>query len=63
MADRNLSLSPREENVREVRRVPTPLHFSMDAIKSHFVDSMNEVKAQFDVAEDILESEKKMAAK
>ncbi len=63
MADRNLSLTPREENVREVRRIPTPIHFTINAIKSHFIDNMNEVKAQFDVAEDLLEREKEDGCK
>lgn len=52
---RNLSLTERIENVRDVRRVLTPVHFSTEQIMNHFTESMSGVKAQYAVAADLLE--------
>lgn len=43
MAYRNISLTPRAENTRDARPVPTPIQFSLSEIKQHFVGSMDEV--------------------
>lgn len=51
---RELSLSERTEEVRSPK--PLPIQFPLDEILRHFIDNMNTVKAQFDVA-DRLETE------
>lgn len=55
MAGRDLSLTTRVENVRELKKVTVPVHFSKEEIKEHFKDSMKEVKAQFNVAQELFE--------
>lgn len=49
-AKRNLALSLRKENQRESQQIALPVHFSLNEIKQHFIDSMNSVKSQFSVA-------------
>ena len=56
MNGRNLSLTARVEDVRESRRILTPVHFSKEQIKNHFDESMSCVKAQFEVANSLLEN-------
>ena len=54
MGRKKYELSPREENVREVHPVvSSPLHFSLDEIKQHFDDNLNELIKQFDLAESL----------
>ena len=53
---RELSLTPRIENQRDAQPITPPVQFSLDEIKQHFTESMNSVKAQYDVA-DLLASE------
>lgn len=53
MATRNLTLNVREEECREQMPVAVPVHFSPAQIKNHFVESMNGVKAQFTVADNL----------
>ena len=55
MLDRNLSLTPRSEGVRN-RIVIPPVHFTLEEILGHFIDSMEEIKKQFSVAEDLREA-------
>jgi len=50
---RDLSLTPRIENQREAQPITPPVQFSLDEIKQHFIDSMNSVKAQYDVADSL----------
>ena len=50
---RDLSLTPRIENQREAQPITPPVQFSLDEIKQHFIDSMNTVKAQYDVADSL----------
>lgn len=63
MNGRDLSLTARVEDVRESRRVLTPVHFSKEQIKKHFNESMDSVKAQFDVAESLFQSENEAGCK
>ena len=54
MGRRNLSLSPREENVRDAHPIAlTPLHFTLDEIKQHFDENMTELESQFDLADSL----------
>ena len=55
MALRNLSLTERREGNRNQNRVPT--HFSIEQIKEHFVESMESIKKQFEVADRLLSEE------
>ena len=48
---RDLSLTPRKENQREALPITPPVQFSLDEIMQHFVESMNSVKAQYNVAD------------
>ena len=56
MADRDLSLSPRIEAVREVRPIAPPVQFSLEEIKQHFEESLTGIKSQYAVAESLLNS-------
>lgn len=56
-AKRDLSLTPRKENQRAAPPISPPVQLSLNEIKQHFLESMDSVKAQFDVA-DALEAEK-----
>ena len=47
---RDLSLSPRVEEKRELKVIELPIQFSLKEIKEHFEESFNEVKAQYTVA-------------
>lgn len=51
--DRNLDLTPSQENVRDPHQ-PAVVKFRLEEIKQHFVDNMLEIKAQFDVSELLL---------
>ena len=54
MADkRDLSLTPRKENQRDAQPIVAPVHFSLNEIKQHFIESMESIKAQFDVADSL----------
>lgn len=54
MSRRNLSLSPREENVRDANPVTlTPLHFTLAEIKHRFDENMTELENQFDLADSL----------
>ena len=48
---RDLSLSPRVEEKRELKVIELPAQFSLKEIKEHFEESLNEVKAQYPVAD------------
>lgn len=48
---RDLSLSPRVEDKRELKVIELPVQFSLKEIKEHFEESLNEVKAQYPVAD------------
>lgn len=54
MEARDLSLSPRMENVREIRHVEVPVHFSCEEILSHFNESMTQVREKLAVANQVL---------
>lgn len=51
---RNLSLSPRIEDQRDAHPIEPPIQFSRNEIKQHFIDSLESVKAQYDVADALL---------
>lgn len=51
---RELSLSPRKENQRDAHLIEPPVQFSLNEIKQHFIDSLDSVKAQYDVADTLL---------
>ena len=53
-AKRDLSLSPRKENQRDAHPIEPPVQFSLNEIKRHFTDSLESVKAQYDVADTLL---------
>lgn len=56
MTERNLALTVREEECREPLQSVLPIHFSPQEIKEHFRESMDHVKAQFSVADALLET-------
>lgn len=63
MAHRDISLTPRAEDTRDARPVLMPIQFSLSEIKQHFTESMNEVKAQFAVADELNADENEIACK
>ena len=50
---RDLSLTPRKENQREAQPIIPPVQFTLGEIIQHFVESMESVKAQFEVADSL----------
>lgn len=54
MGKRNLSLTPRIEGKRDKKTVSMPVHFSLSEIKQHFDESMQSVKNQLTVADNLL---------
>lgn len=56
MAERDLSLTPRVEEVRELRPIAPPIQFSLDEIKRHFSESLNGIKEQYSVADSLASS-------
>ena len=63
MAPRDISLTPRAEDTRDARPVLMPIQFSLSEIKQHFTESMDEVKAQFAVADELNADENEIACK
>lgn len=63
MAGRNLSLTPRAEEIREVRPIAPPVQFSLAEIKQHFDESLNGVKSQYAVADSLLADENEAGCK
>ena len=53
MKKRDLSLSPRVEDKRDKKAVLPPVHFQLSEIKQHFDESMQAVKEQYAVAENL----------
>ena len=52
---RDLSLSPRKENMRDAAPIAPPVQFSLDEIKQHFTDSLDSLKCQYAVADSLLQ--------
>ncbi len=50
---RNLALAPRKEKQREAQIVSMPIHFTLSEIQQHFIESMNSVKEQYEVADSL----------
>ena len=63
MASRNISLTPRAEDTRDAHPVLIPIQFSLSEIKQHFTGSMDEVKAQFAVADKLNADKNEIACK
>ena len=58
MTKRNLSLSQRKEENRESHLIEPPIKFELSQIKSHFEESLESIKNQYDVAEGLKENNK-----
>lgn len=56
--ERNLDLNPSEENTRDSQQ-PLIVKFQLDQIKQHFDSNILEIKAQFDVAESLVNENRK----
>lgn len=63
MASRDFSLTPRAEDTRDSHPLLIPIQFSLSEIKQHFTESMDEVKAQFAVADQLNVDENEVACK
>ena len=63
MASRNIPLTPRVEDTRDAHPVLVPIQFSLLEIKQHYIESMDEVKAQFDVADELNSNSNEIACK
>lgn len=50
---RDLGLNERIENVREQRHVATPVHFDLEQIKKHFDESLESIKKQYLISDQL----------
>lgn len=50
---RDFSLTPRKENQREAKPILPPVQFSLAQIKQHFDESIEAIKAQYEVADSL----------
>lgn len=57
MEDRNLDLVSRNENTRDKFHTKV-IRFELDEIKQHFIETIEAIKAQFDVAEELIHAGK-----
>lgn len=53
MAKRDLSLTPRKEELRDAKPAVIPTQFSLNEIKQHFKDSLDAIKKQYAVADSL----------
>lgn len=53
MINRDLSLSARVEGVRESQRILIPVHFTKEEIKEHFFSSIESIKSQFVISDNL----------
>lgn len=58
-----MSLTPRFEDIRNVKPGLLPQQFSLSKIKKHFTDSMRDIKLQYDVADMALNNGNEIACK
>ena len=63
MGKRDLSLTPRIEDKRDKKAVLPPVHFRLPEIKQHFDESMQTIKGQYIVADNLLSEGKIDACK
>lgn len=63
MAIRNVSLTPRAENVRSIVPVVSPVVFELNEILRHFNESLDSIKNQFDIADELISSGEEEKAK
>ena len=61
MKSRKISLTPRKEDTREAR--PMLVRFDLSEILQHFTESIDEIKKQFDVADELLHEGNEIACK
>lgn len=53
MSKRDLSLTPRKEDLRDAKPIVIPTQFSLNEIKKHFADSLDDLKRQYSVADSL----------
>lgn len=53
MQERDLSLTPRKEELRNARPIVIPIQFSLTEIKQHFENSLEAIKKQYEVADSL----------
>lgn len=58
MAERDVSLTHRVENVREATPVVMPVQFELSQIKRHFDESLEAIKNQFEIADSLISNGK-----
>lgn len=61
MTQRNLELTKRIEQVREIRQIITPMHFSPKEIISHFDESLTNIEEQYLIADELLNTGNEIA--
>ena len=54
---RDLSLTPRKEDLRDAKPITIPIQFSLVEIKQHFEESLAAIKKQYTVADSLSEGE------
>lgn len=52
---RDLSLTPRKEDLRDAKPITIPIQFSLVEIKQHFEESLAAIKKQYTVADSLSE--------
>lgn len=54
MAERQVSLSPRKEGIRNKKEIKEiPVQFELDVIRQHFYDSLLDIKKQISIASEL----------
>lgn len=53
MTKRDFELTPRKEELRDAKPAVIPIRFSLDEIKQHFKDSLDNIKKQYAVADSL----------
>lgn len=57
IGERDLSIQPRVENIRD-KRIPPVIVFSLEDAKRHFDENMEHIRQQYDVAQTLIDSGK-----
>lgn len=61
--DRDVSLKKRKVEERELKPTPSAIHYSFTEITAHFLNSIEDVKTQYDVANGLIEEGKEKECK
>ncbi len=64
MEERNLDLMPRQEETREkINSVTNIVKFQLSEIEEHFDENLQYIKSQFDIADELFQSDREEEAR